>query len=91
VLGRNTFRRPGARNENVSFFKRTPLGWREGMALEFRAELYNLFNHPNLILKPGSQNVAALSFNETRTDVTPGVLVTKAGSRQVVLALRLNF
>jgi hypothetical protein len=91
VLGRNTFRRPGAHNENVSFFKRTPLGWSEGMALEFRAEFYNLFNHPNLILKPGSQNVAALSFNETRTDVTPGVLVTKAGSRQVVLALRLNF
>ncbi len=90
MLGRNTFRRPGARNENVAVFKRTPL-FREGMALEFRAEFYNLFNHPNLVLTSGSQNVAALSFNETSTSAAPGVLVTKQGSRQAVLALRLSF
>jgi hypothetical protein len=55
--------------------------------LEFRAEFYNLFNHPNLQLSQGSQNIAASSV----TAGTPGVLVYKTSSRQVVLGLRLIF
>lgn len=87
VLGRNLFRRPGTRNENAALFKHTPLPFREGMRLEFRAEFYNLFNHPNLELRQGSQNLAASSV----ASGAPGVLVFKTGSRQIVLGVKLIF
>jgi hypothetical protein len=40
-------RQPGARDVSMSLFKEFPLsGIREGMRLEFRAESFNTFNHP---------------------------------------------
>jgi outer membrane receptor protein involved in Fe transport len=89
VLGRNTFRRPGTRNENISFLKSMPIG--EGRRLELRAEFYNLFNHPNLVLRSGTQNVAGLSFNQPSGAAVPGVTATRQGSRQIVAAVRFSF
>jgi len=44
LLGRNTERSPGTNNWNFNFLKRTRLS--ENTRLEFRAEFYNIFNHP---------------------------------------------
>jgi hypothetical protein len=43
--GRNTLDGPGFQNFNISLLKTTRL--REGLDLQFRAETFNLFNHPN--------------------------------------------
>ncbi|MBA3514920.1 MAG: TonB-dependent receptor [Pyrinomonadaceae bacterium] len=46
--GRNILDGPGYHNVNASLFKNTALSDR--MNLQFRAEFFNLFNHPNLNL-----------------------------------------
>jgi len=46
--GRNILDGPGFKNFNVSVMKTTKL--REGLDLQFRAEAFNLFNHPNFDL-----------------------------------------
>jgi outer membrane receptor protein involved in Fe transport len=40
-------RGPGQVNTDLSVIKTFPLGFREGMNLEFRSEFFNAFNHPN--------------------------------------------
>jgi hypothetical protein len=44
--GRNIIRGPGLQNWDLSFIKQFPI--REQMRFEFRAELFNIWNHPNL-------------------------------------------
>lgn len=44
-LGRNTFYGPRFAQVDVSLLKETPIT--EGTRLEFRAEVFNIFNHPN--------------------------------------------
>ena len=44
--GRNIIRGPGLQNWDVSFIKQFPV--HEQMHFEFRAELFNIWNHPNL-------------------------------------------
>lgn len=46
--GRNILDGPSFKNVNVSLMKTTKL--REGLDLQFRAEAFNLFNHPNFDL-----------------------------------------
>ncbi len=46
--GRNILDGPGSQNVNASLVKNTYL--REGVNLQFRAEAFNLFNHPNFNL-----------------------------------------
>jgi hypothetical protein len=46
--GRNILRGPGYQNVNASLVKNTSLT--ERLNLQFRAEVFNLFNHPNLNL-----------------------------------------
>jgi len=43
--GRNILDGPGYQNVNFSVLKNTPI--RENVNLQFRAEFFNLFNHPN--------------------------------------------
>jgi hypothetical protein len=46
-LGRGQIGGPGQDNYDISLAKRTSVwGFREGANLEFRAEFYNAFNHP---------------------------------------------
>jgi len=46
--GRNILTGPGYQNLNASLLKNTPLS--ERFNLQFRAEVFNLFNHPNFNL-----------------------------------------
>ena len=44
-LGRNALRGPGYKNVDFSIFKDTPIT--EGVKVQLRAEIFNIFNHPN--------------------------------------------
>jgi hypothetical protein len=90
TLGRNTYRRPGTFYQDTAVMKNFPLS-NEGITLQFRAEFYNLFNHPNLYVNAGTGDVNAQSFALTAVESVPGVTVSFRDSRQVVLALRLMF
>ena len=91
---RNTYRRPGTQFHNVAFMKNFSLP-KEGMNLQFRAEFYNLFNHPNLYVKQGSNDVNTSTFNASPSGSGPGVTAffgaTPADNRQIVIALKLIF
>jgi len=86
-VGRNTVQGPGYQIWDFSLFKIFPIT--EGTRLEFRAEFFNVFNHPNLqFAKSGPQN----SINTT-TFGTPefGFLTAARDPRQVQFALKLSF
>ena len=84
-VGRNTLIGPGMKNFDFSLVKNTSIT--ERIHLEFRAELFNIFNHANFSTPPASLftakgapvgNAAAI----TTTDTT---------SRQIQFALKLLF
>ena len=84
TLGRNTFRGPAYHNFDVALIKDTPLGHRggrEAVSLQFRAELFNVFNLVNFA---------------TPDDVVRGsgfglISHTAGSSRQVQLSLKLIY
>jgi len=85
--GRNTVQGPGYQIWDFSLFKTFPI--QERAKIEFRAELFNVFNHPNLqFAKSGPQN----SINTT-TWGTPefGFLTAARDPRQVQFALKVSF
>jgi hypothetical protein len=75
-------------NTDFSVFKDFPLSWREGMKLQFRAEFFNLFNHPQFYLS----GVGGTGEQDINTTSSFGVINNTVGNpRLVQLALRLNF
>ncbi|MEO7145190.1 MAG: hypothetical protein ABI165_16970, partial [Bryobacteraceae bacterium] len=78
--GRDIMRGPGLVDFDFSLFRRFPLRLREGMALEFRGEAYNLFNTTHF-----GNPVSNLS------NVTFGQITSAYGSRQLQLGARLDF
>src|ERR1019366_8725075 len=48
-VARDSMRGPSFSNVDFSVIKDTSLKFREGASLEFRAEFFNIFNHPNFI------------------------------------------
>jgi hypothetical protein len=78
-LGRNTLYGPGRWNVDMSLFKDIPV--REPLTLQFRAEAFNTFNHPQF----GQPN-------STIGVSTAGTITSIVGNpRQMQLALRLQF
>lgn len=78
-------------NTDLSAIKHFILPWREGMRLDFRAEVFNLLNHPQFGT-PGSGICAACP--EVTTPPTPGfgsINSTVNNPRLVQLALKLLF
>jgi hypothetical protein len=89
-LPRNTFRQPGLYYQDTALLKNIPLP-KEGMKLQFRAEFYNLFNHPNLYVNGGTNDVNASPFTRSDGQSVPGVTASFGDNRQIVLALKLIF
>jgi len=77
--GRNLLSGPSYMNWDFSLFKRFKL--REGQTLEFRYEMFNMFNHPNFS-NPGSDISAPSTFGKS--------LVAYSG-RQMQFALKYVF
>jgi hypothetical protein len=84
-LGRNTFRGPAFYNFDFAFIKDTPFGRRpsgaERMDLQYRAELFNLFNIVNMGLPANTLNGAG--FGE--------ISKTAGTSRQIQFSLKLIY
>ncbi len=89
-LGRNTFRGPNYENFDFSLTKRT--SFTDSTALEFRAEFFNLFNHPTFALP--DNNLSSPTFGQfSRTpDVAAGSPKIASGSPRVIqFGLKLIF
>jgi hypothetical protein len=104
-LGRNSLIGPGYRNVDFSVSKTTPIT--ERVKLQFRAEIFNIFNHPNFSspLLPGFSVDASFNGIDPVTGrgigflpitVTPDVGIGNpflggGGSRNIQLAFKLTF
>jgi hypothetical protein len=99
-MGRNIFRDSGYKNVDFSVFK--DFKFRERFGAEFRWELFNIFNHPNIANPYGSSNTSFLGskLNSPGTfgcgcstpDVAAGnPLVGSGSSRVMQLGLKLSF
>ncbi|MGA8406992.1 MAG: TonB-dependent receptor [Candidatus Acidiferrales bacterium] len=84
-LPRNAARGPGFTQFDFSVIKTTPIT--ERFKIQFRAELFNIFNHPNFVNPDG--DLLDTSFG--RSSSTIGSLVGIGTARQVQFALKLFF
>ena len=85
--GRNEFRGPGAWNVDFSLFRAFPIG-AAGRRIEFRAEFFNLLNHPNW----GNPTVDVNDANFGRTfTVGTGARDAGTGERRIRLGARFQF
>ena len=81
-LGRDTLIGPGLATWDVSFLKDTRV--RERLNLQFRAELFNVLNHPNF------NTPNAVVFTPTGVSPTAGIITSTATmSRQIQFGLKL--
>jgi hypothetical protein len=98
TMGRNIFRDTGFKNVDLSVAKNWRLG--ERLRAQFRAEFFNIFNHPNLANPFGGQN--GFGHNDPSTGsfgcacATPDVaasnpVIGSGGSRATQLGLKLPF
>jgi hypothetical protein len=91
MTGRNTFRTPGVWDFDLSIHKIFRLT--ESKSLQFRAEMYNIFNHSNLYLVYTNTDVSSTSYitatRGVRGDNTSGLLSTE--NRNIQMALKFIF
>ncbi len=102
--GRNLLKAPGINNWDLAFFKKVAIT--EHQVLEFRAELYNAFNHPQFVIddpfatdyvdvaSPDFQNKRLFSGNPFGTVSTFGLITDPIGGgnpRVIQLVLRYHF
>jgi Carboxypeptidase regulatory-like domain/TonB-dependent Receptor Plug Domain len=83
-LGRGTFVGPGLADLDMSLFKTTAVS--EKMSLQFRAEFFNVLNHPNF----NSPNTTV--FSSGTVSASAGLITaTSTTSRQIQFGLKLIF
>jgi hypothetical protein len=91
-VGRNVLRGPCQTNVDFSVIKRFRFG--EAKSIEFRAELFNLFNHVNFDNPVSNLNAAFVSQNSGQI-IDPGdfgrITSTSNNPRLIQLALKFNF
>ena len=83
-LGRNTFSGPGFMAWNPSLFKNFKIT--EAVKLEFRAESFNVLNHPNFKL-PGAEGL----FHDSIRDSKFGQAAGTFNPRNLQFGLKLTF
>ena len=83
--GRNILTAPGLQDIDVALSKATTI--KEGILVQFRAEAFNLFNHPNFA-QPQNAFTATTFGQITATRTTRGDL---GSSRQLQLGIKLIF
>ncbi len=75
-------------NTDFSIIKDFPLSWREAMKLQFRAEFFNLFNHPQFYMG----GIGDTGEQDINTTSSFGVINQQLNNpRLIQFALRLNF
>ena len=83
-VGRGVYTGPGLADLDVSAIKNTVIA--EGLRLQFRAEVFNILNHPNFGV-PNTTVFSGTSYNASAGLITS----TVTNSRQIQLALKLMF
>ena len=87
-LGKNTFRGPDLDVQNFTLIKRIQL--KERVALQFRSEFFDLFNHRNFL--PPVNNMSSPVFGQNTTDPgSTGYGNSGAGGRSILLSGRVIF
>jgi hypothetical protein len=93
-LGRNTIIGPGLAAFDVSMAKKIKLdSLAENLAVQFRAEFFNLFNRANFSI-PGRSNLEIFTTGGTEAKPLPNVgriTSTATAARQLQFALRISF
>jgi hypothetical protein len=90
MTGRNAFRGPNTWNQDLGVYKNFKVTERVG--LQFRGELFNLFNHPNLFVVPGTTDVSSSPVVQAKKGglgISPSFDARQR--RNVQLAVKLNF
>jgi Carboxypeptidase regulatory-like domain/TonB dependent receptor-like, beta-barrel len=90
--GRNILSGPGLANLDFSAVKDTRIPFLgEAGSLQFRAEIFNIFNHTNLGFSP-IDNADRVVFSGSKINPAAGVMIgTATPSRQIQFALKLIF
>ena len=93
-LVRDLIYQPGFENWNVGLFKEFPMNEKRGF--QFRAEAYNVWNHPNWCGSSGCSGGTTIGLNPTNLKTFGKVLTKGSGSsgngeRNLQLSLRFYF
>lgn len=89
-LRRNSIVGPGLQTFDISFFKDSSLGRiRKDLNLQLRAELFNLFNHPNLA--PPLEHRAMFNAQGAPINGAGQIVATTTPSRQVQFGIKLTW
>jgi len=91
---RNLIYQPGFSNWNLGLFKQFPIN--EAIGFQFRAEAYNVWNHPNWCGNAGCSGTTNIGLNPTNLSTFGKVLAKGSGSsggseRNLQLSLRFYF
>jgi hypothetical protein len=81
--GRNDLNAPGLQNINVTLQKNWTVGERK--SIQFRWEVFNIFNHPNFVLMDRNFNESAAGY------LTSVAAVGNGGPRGMQFALKYMF
>jgi hypothetical protein len=82
----NSVRGPGMQNWNISLFKNFVFNQERGTNLQFRAEFFNIWNHPNFI---GNAALGGISTNLGSSNF--GQVTGAYDPREIQLALKFSF
>ncbi len=85
---RNPLFGPRFVNTDFSAVKNIPLPFREGMELQFRAEFFNIFNHPQFAVPGGSPQRGVQDIDSSNTAV---ITQSVNNPRLIQFALKLRF